>query len=896
MAEQELKPWEEYSATQGPASPSFETPIVEKPREAPSGYRYNAAGQLEAIPGGPADPNAPKPGDTKPTESQQKTLQLFSRIAGGANDIKNALAIDPNAQQAGVLETLSRDVLGEGVITRKLAGEDRRIVTDAQGDILDALLTLGTGAAYNEEQKVANRIAYFPQYDDTPREIEVKNQRLQRAIEAARIAAGPLAADFDKAIQPLMGVVQPKVELDAQGREVVSPEIRVAQGAEYSTDLDFQRQRDNAEAWAATQGLPFDQALAQFNAAMKAKGYGEAGPETISVLQWYEQNAPGNRAAVEWALPKSGVREGGAPGRAAALGSAALTGYTGGLAEEIVQQFDPEAAAKLEAAKQYGRENFPGTTLTGEILSGIMSPINKLIPGAPAAAPMKEAVLQTAKQGALYGGVTGFGAAAPNVGVLDSERLLGAATGATLGAAGGAAAQRYVTPAVTQFTERYIAPAVSRLVPSAAAEAIPAAEAAAIPLMTSDIVRPTTWFGRWAQETLEKIPVLGTGGQRAAQREAREAAVTKLYDDFRGGTAEIDDVTRDFLKVRGEQIGKLTRDKGEVIDRVSQNPIDVTDAVAVIDSNIAKYGNLANYQPLVAKLQSFKNDLLSGDIRQVELTRKVIGDALSDDTLKPVSSELKKVVNDLYPALREDMGRHIQKFGQPGDFAKWRGANEALSDFATDLENATVKRVLAKGTATPEEARLLLFSKKPSEVRALFSGLSEEGKKNARALIVQDMVEKAGGIDDLSVAKFTRQLKDAGKKIGVAFEPADAERLTGLLRALQFSRRADQAAVNTATGQTLFPLIATGLGGAGAYFAPGTTALLSSVIAGARVYESKAVKNLLVALSRTAPGSKAEQNVLGSLSRALTTQAGQEGGEAAQTEKPMAAPAMPVRQ
>lgn len=840
--------------------------------------------------------NAPKPGDTKPTEAQQKTLTLLTRIAGGQSDIEKTLAVDPTAQQAGLLETLARDVLGDGVITRKLAGPERRIVTDAQADILDGLLTLGTGAAYSREQLLGQTTSYFPQYGDSEAEIAIKNDRLKRLVESARIATGPLAEQFDATIKPLLGQAgaTPPPQMDAQGREVVSPEIRVAQGAEYSTDLDFQRQRDNAEAWAATQGLPFDQALDQFNATMKAKGYGEAGPETISVLQWYEQNAPGNRAAVEWALPKSGVREGGAPGRAAALGSAALTGYTGGLAEEIVQQFDPEAAAKLEAAKQYGRENFPGTTLTGEIISGIMSPINKLIPGAPATAPMKEAVLQTAKQGALYGGVTGFGEAAPDAGIM--ERIPGAVAGATLGAAGGAAAQRYVTPAVTQFTERYIAPAVSRLIPSAAAEAIPAAEAAAIPLMTSDIVRPTTWFGRWAQETLEKIPVLGTGGQRAAQREAREAAVTKLYDDFRGGTAEIDDVTRDFLKVRGEQIGKLTRDKGEVIDRVSQNPIDVTDAVAVIDSNIAKYGNLANYQPLVAKLQSFKNDLLSGDIRQVELTRKVIGDALSDDTLKPVSSELKKVVNDLYPALREDMGRHIQKFGQPGDFAKWRGANEALSDFATDLENATVKRVLAKGTATPEEARLLLFSKKPSEVRALFSGLSEEGKKNARALIVQDMVEKAGGIDDLSVAKFTRQLKDAGKKIGVAFEPADAERLTGLLRALQFSRRADQAAVNTATGQTLFPLIATGLGGAGAYFAPGTTALLSSVIAGARVYESKAVKNLLIALSRTAPGSKAEQNVLGSLSRALTTQAGQEGGEAAQTEKPMAAPAMPVRQ
>jgi hypothetical protein len=48
------------------------------------------------------------------------------------------------------------------MITRAIAGEDRRIITDTQGDVLDALLTLGTGAAYNEEQKAANTIAYFP--------------------------------------------------------------------------------------------------------------------------------------------------------------------------------------------------------------------------------------------------------------------------------------------------------------------------------------------------------------------------------------------------------------------------------------------------------------------------------------------------------------------------------------------------------------------------------------------------------------------------------------------------------------------------------------------------------------------------------------------------------------
>lgn len=658
----------------------------------------------------------------------------------------------------------------------------------------------------------------------------------------------------------------------AQGREIAPPKIRVAEGAEFSTEADFKRQRDNAEAWAATQGLPFDQALTQFNAAMQAKGYGPAGPETIEVLRLYEKG--GDRSAVRWELPKTGVREAEAPGRAAALGSGLMTGVTAGLAEEIAQQFDPLTAAKMEAAKQYGREQFPGTTLTGEVVGGLLSPLSKV--------GKAGTVVGEATRAGVYGGISGFGEAAPDAGIV--ERIPGAVAGATIGGVTGGAAQKYVTPAVTELTERFVAPVIQRAMTPATQQAIPAAEQAGIPLLTSDIMKPKTWFGRWTQETLEKVPVLGTGGARSTQREAREAAITKLYDDFQAGAPEIDDITKDFLKVRGEQIGNLTRQKTEVLTKVSGTPVDVTDTLAVIDSGIAKYGSLESYQPLIAKLQSFRNDLLSGDMTKIELTRKAIGDALSDDTLKPVSTELKKIVGDIYPALRQDMGRHIQKFGEAGDFAKWRSANEQLSDFATDLETSTIRRVLTKGEATPEEARALLFSRNRSDVQKLFNSLSEEGKRNARGLIIQDMVEKAGGIDNLSPTVFTRQLKNAGNKIGVAFEPADADRLTGLLRALQFTRRADQAGVTTPTGQALIPLLAGGLGGAGAYFVPGATgaagALLTTAIAGARAYESKAVKNILIALSRTDPGSKAEQNVLSSLARVLSQQAGQEGGEA----------------
>jgi hypothetical protein len=858
-----------------------EPPKPEKPREAPSGYRYNSSGNVEFIPGGPADPNAPGQAGTG---EESKNVGFYIR-AMGANRLYENQGIGPR----NIFEQSFKDEFPD-LANTLVSGDARQVADAAQSSFVESVLRSDSGAAIPINEIVQGRARYFPQPGDREAAIAAKKQFREQAIAGVIARAGTQAPKALSTWNNLLTEYQQQEADAAESTAPGAPEIQVAEGETYSTDADFKTRQDSIDAWSATQGKPFDQALIEFNATMQAKGYGEAGADTIEALQWYEENVPGDRGAVQWRLPITGTKEEGGPGRLSAIGSAMVSGYTAGLGEEIVQQFDPDAAAKMEAARQYGKENYPGTTLVAEGVSGLLSPINKLtkIPGA--GAPIKEVIKQGVKQGAIYGGAYGGGDYAPDVGLV--ERIPGIIGGTVAGATGGYVGGKYVTPAVTSAVEKYVAPVVSRLITPSAAQAIPAAEAAGIPLITSDIVRPRTWFGRWTQETLEKIPVIGTGGARSTQREAREAAITKLYDDFNAGTAVIDDITSDFLEVRGDQIGKLVTKKQEVFANLTGNNVDTNAAVQVIDRGIARYQNTEGYETLVDNLSKWRSNLVKGDINVIEDTRKLIGDAGFDQTLAPVKSALNSVVNDVYPALNQDMGAAIQKFGKPGDFSKWKSANESLSDFATDLENSTVKRVLAKGTASPEEAASLLFSKKPSEVRALFGSLSEKGKKNARALVVQRMVEKAGGLDELSPAKFTRQLKDAGRTVGIAFEPAEAERLTGLLRALQFTRRADQAAVTTPTGQALLPVLAAG---GASYLSPAAGAagaVLSTIIAGARVYETKAVKNLLVALSRTAPGSKAEQNVLGSLAKVLSQEAGREGGEAA--SETMARPTVPT--
>jgi hypothetical protein len=389
----------------------------EKPEKAPSGFKFTEEGTLEFIPGGPADPEVKQ--DAKPTEAQSKVLTLLSRIAGGANDIQNVIATEPEAQQAGLLETLSRNVLGEGVVTRSLAGPERRTVTDAQVDILDGLLTLGTGAAYNREQLIGQTLSYFPQYGDTEQEIEVKNQRLNRAIEAARLQAGPLAEEFDNVIKPLFQ--QAAAAAPEAGPKGV-PALQVAEGDRISTDRDIEIASLLQGAWQSGKSID------EVNALAIQLGTEPLPPATIEALQ------SDTARQIRFTPNRSGVREGAGPGMGSALAAGSIRGLTGNLAEEALALADPAAAAKLQAAGEFAQQEFPVSTMVGEVIGGALSPLSRVGPGGT--------VLGEAVRGGVYGGLYGAGEAAPDAGIL--ERALPAVVGLTTGAGTGALAQRFL--------------------------------------------------------------------------------------------------------------------------------------------------------------------------------------------------------------------------------------------------------------------------------------------------------------------------------------------------------------------------------------------------------------------------------------------------------------------
>jgi len=472
----------------------------------------------------------------------------------------------------------------------------------------------------------------------------------------------------------------------------------------------------------------------------------------------------------------------------------------------------------------------------------------------------------------------------------------GAAAQATAEAGGGMAAQ--LAAGLVGGVAGGRAAGVRTQTPSAALPAaVREAEDLGIRVMTTDVRQPTTFAGRWLQRTGEMIPGAGTGGPRAAQQQERMDASVDLLRNYgvtEGGAADntiISNVAKDLLARRGENLTKYTGMKTEVIDRLSQpnSTVPVAKSVAKINEEIARLNSISptQFKPVIDRLITWRDDLTGTrevnlpngqtqvvqqgqPLATIEVLRKQIGEAFTDPSLAAVRSEGEKVLSRIYAPLREDMADYIKANGQRRDFDKWNIANRQLAMMVGELELGAMKAALAKGDTSPEVVRTLLFSAKPSDIKALYRGLSADGKRNARTAVLQEAFSKAGGnFENLSPDQFKRQLIRLGAPIGVFFSGEDLKSVEGLIRALKMTEQAGRAGVSPPTGVQAVPVVGAAiltdiLGGAGAGIVGGAT------IGGiARLYESAAVRNILLKLPQVAKGSKQEQELIKQLTAAL---------------------------
>lgn len=402
-----------------------------------------------------------------------------------------------------------------------------------------------------------------------------------------------------------------------------------------------------------------------------------------------------------------------------------------------------------------------------------------------------------------------------------------------------------------------------------------AGQKAGVPVMTSDVLPPKTFVGRQAQAVGERVPVVGTGAVREGQQAARQDAVTDLAQQY--GAPSYEAIVS---SVKGK-VGAIKRAAGNVIDKTGQQldqagTVAPTRALTAIDDAIAKLSNpnVKNDGALkqVQYLEDLKSTLGNGQqtfttLRQNRTNLREYRDAVDSAERSQLPSYAKKLVTNVYNSIKGDMDDFAQRNLTPQQVAKLDRANKVYGDEVQLLKASRLKSVLDKGDVTPEVVRNMIYSNKPSENKILYDALGTAGRQQVKAALIDDAATKALSNGEINPNRFGAELAKHDKKLNVFFKGDERQALQGFTRLLQVTRRAQTAAdAPTTTGATLLPY---GLGAAA--FADLGATLSAAVTAGgfARLYESPAVRNLLLKLQAAPPNSANEGRIIRSVVSAV---------------------------
>ncbi|WP_396189590.1 hypothetical protein, partial [Flavobacterium sp.] len=151
-----------------------------------------------------------------PSESERTAGFLTNRVVNSMQQLQKAVGADPTAASPNFGAEAIKFLTGSDYLKNIANPEKRQQVEAAQLEILDAALTLGTGAAYTREQLENYRRAYFPQIGDKPETIRDKQQRLQALIDSAMIKSGRAAPT---ASPNMFGITTDDIEKELQRRK-----------------------------------------------------------------------------------------------------------------------------------------------------------------------------------------------------------------------------------------------------------------------------------------------------------------------------------------------------------------------------------------------------------------------------------------------------------------------------------------------------------------------------------------------------------------------------------------------------------------------------------------------------------------------------------------------------
>lgn len=406
-------------------------------------------------------------------------------------------------------------------------------------------------------------------------------------------------------------------------------------------------------------------------------------------------------------------------------------------------------------------------------------------------------------------------------------------------------------------------------------EAVAFAEQNKLPLTTSDISPPTSGVGRGAQVIGEQTPFVGTGGLRGKQQEARVGLLQKLKDE----TPEISDeaLSKSLIDSVNSYKSTIGKRYNDIAQRMGDRKFPIDNTIKAIDSELESLtqGGKIQDKATIAALQEIKDNLLAGDgnsFRVMRDNRTFMRENLKPSADKP-STQADRVIDRVYNAMTDDIQSAVKS--TLGDEAAFK-LKQADKLFATEIntqKKTKLKKALLNGDVKPEEATKVLFSNSPSDVRELYAALDNKGRSNARAAIINKMLEKANESPD----KFLSEANRYKSQYGTFFKGEEKAKLDGMIAYLEATRRASKATVDTPTGLRNVPVIIAGGAGADLFGGGGSVSATIGTIAGlSRLYESKPVRNALIKLSKAKPSDPNYEKLYLAVDAAIKSQAGQQ--------------------
>ncbi|HAH3439535.1 TPA: DNA transfer protein [Escherichia coli] len=405
------------------------------------------------------------------------------------------------------------------------------------------------------------------------------------------------------------------------------------------------------------------------------------------------------------------------------------------------------------------------------------------------------------------------------------------------------------------------------------AKKIATSESMGVTPMTSDVIPPKNAFTRGLTQDAEGA-LLGTGSKRAEQYATRSKLVSNYFDRF--GEYNPDDVVKSLtttLRGRKDAAGAVIND---VTNKMGNAAVDTTNTMNALNTAIARQerlGTSAN-QSLLTSLRNLREELanpatdldVTFDLLRQHRTAfrsNVQGDAMV------FPNQAKAATNMVENAMSKDLRNAVAKNLGASDAAKYLKANSDYANVYNKVLNKNIANKLNKASseASPELINTVVLSRKPSDVKRIWSALDDKGKDAMRAAYVSKIAEKAGD----SPAKFITEVnklksQSGGEIYNTIFSGKHMKELDALHEVLQQTARSDTANVVTQTGQSQANRIRT----------IGATATLGATLAleagfGAimRLYESKAARNALLRLANTKAGTPAYERALSNAANAV---------------------------